>query len=960
MARRSQSSSDGGADADEPAASGAKRARARTPVPKARLPQGVEVADIVHNYLMPSGSYALYPSAPPGPLSIFLAGLEYGANQKKSDNSFVALATWVRRSSKRPIREVYERLQSRFSTPATEVQAQEEGRRYDNVLRAAQRYAMTLSGQRWADTRHIILALLTPREHMLPAAQRAALEEELGVKFADYMQEFLGRILRGRVAEEKRPARLEMWRELCTSLERGELPARFGWLDNLDTPTLTIGGFTPEMWDEDKDALGIRDDVEAFASLFAAREVKPPLSVGLFGPWGSGKSYFMRHLESAVARLTAAGGKDTPFLSNVVQVRFNAWHYADADIWASLTSAFFDQLRYGGPERENEARYGELVRDVAERAEYLDAAARAAKAAEIERLAAEVEALKAKRSALDNAPLAGIEAASAALAQAIDDGVRGQLQLLRIPDPSSNAAEFAATLERLDVIRRTAINIAEFVRKKWVATIIVAAVSAIGIAAMFAGDVGESLGSLAARAGLLWASFAAAAKVIEAVVGRASVFIEKYEERRTSIEARRTDEREKLDRAIAAAEERRTAEAHLVSESRRVYNTDGSVNAAGVLQHFLVASGERERFDAALGIVSRARLAFYQLNRILMEAAPEDGPAKPERVILYIDDLDRCAPEQVYEVLQAVHLLIGFPSFVTVVGVDERWVRTALKRHASFVEERPNGGSAAGARDDQLEQRPSDYLEKIFQIPFWLRPLTTSDDGTYRRLLSALCGAPVGAAEAAGQSSPLAVDGAGVGTVIAPEIEQLASEDGTGADMRSPAAKTEAQTPKTPPVHHQSIEFSNEEIEWMQQLGTLTAKSPRAVKRFVNTCRLIRVRIGESNAEYYWGQSGGPPGYAGIMLALAIEVGRTREECDFFAQMIDATEPGEKVADRIRKTRPPYISEQLHNELVALVEASLGSYSRPDGEHWRRAVAIARRYSFNTLSGERAEWYALV
>ncbi|MEZ5024500.1 MAG: P-loop NTPase fold protein [Chitinophagales bacterium] len=43
---------------------------------------------------------------------------------------------------------------------------------------------------------------------------------------------------------------------------------------------------------------------------------------------------------------------------------------------------------------------------------------------------------------------------------------------------------------------------------------------------------------------------------------------------------------------------------------------------------------------------------------------------KVERIVLYIDDLDRCPPKKVVEVLQAIHLILAFPLFVVVVGVD--------------------------------------------------------------------------------------------------------------------------------------------------------------------------------------------------------------------------------------------------------------------------------------------------
>ena len=51
------------------------------------------------------------------------------------------------------------------------------------------------------------------------------------------------------------------------------------------------------------------------------------------------------------------------------------------------------------------------------------------------------------------------------------------------------------------------------------------------------------------------------------------------------------------------------------------------------------------------------------------------------RIVLYIDDLDRCPPAIVVKVLQAVHLLLAFPLFVVVVAVDARWLAKSLEQH---------------------------------------------------------------------------------------------------------------------------------------------------------------------------------------------------------------------------------------------------------------------------------------
>ena len=39
--------------------------------------------------------------------------------------------------------------------------------------------------------------------------------------------------------------------------------------------------------------LNVEHDAEALAMLIASSKVAPPLSIGLFGEWGSGKSFFI-------------------------------------------------------------------------------------------------------------------------------------------------------------------------------------------------------------------------------------------------------------------------------------------------------------------------------------------------------------------------------------------------------------------------------------------------------------------------------------------------------------------------------------------------------------------------------------------------------------------------------------------------------------------------------------------
>lgn len=72
--------------------------------------------------------------------------------------------------------------------------------------------------------------------------------------------------------------------------------------------------------------------------------------------------------------------------------------------------------------------------------------------------------------------------------------------------------------------------------------------------------------------------------------------------------------------------------------------------------------------------------------------------------------------------LQAIHLLLAFELFIVVVGVDARWVRHSLKKQfPDLLSEDPE---EADEHPLVRTASPRDYVEKIFQVPFWLKPMS--------------------------------------------------------------------------------------------------------------------------------------------------------------------------------------------------------------------------------------------
>ena len=97
-------------------------------------------------------------------------------------------------------------------------------------------------------------------------------------------------------------------------------------------------------------------------------------------------------------------------------------------------------------------------------------------------------------------------------------------------------------------------------------------------------------------------------------------------------------------------------------------------------------------------------------------------------MVLYIDDLDRCPPDKVLEVLEAVHLLLALELFIVIVGVDPHWLDRSLRHQY-----RDLGTTENAETDPYLQEMPTQYLEKIFQIPLTLPAM---EPAAYGRLVA--------------------------------------------------------------------------------------------------------------------------------------------------------------------------------------------------------------------------------
>lgn len=113
--------------------------------------------------------------------------------------------------------------------------------------------------------------------------------------------------------------------------------------------------------------------------------------------------------------------------------------------------------------------------------------------------------------------------------------------------------------------------------------------------------------------------------------------------------------------------------------------------------------------DAATAPQSLYFAAFQELA----EAFADVARANVARIVVFVDDLDRCLPTSALTMLESMKLFFDMPGFVFVVGLDERAVEVAVRTKFASLPMRSDRPEV----DRQIER---EYLKKIFQVPYTL------------------------------------------------------------------------------------------------------------------------------------------------------------------------------------------------------------------------------------------------
>jgi hypothetical protein len=92
------------------------------------------------------------------------------------------------------------------------------------------------------------------------------------------------------------------------------------------------------------------------------------------------------------------------------------------------------------------------------------------------------------------------------------------------------------------------------------------------------------------------------------------------------------------------------------------------------------------------------------------------------RIVVFVDDLDRCLPSGALEVLESMKLFFDLRGFVFVVGLDREVVERCIDSRYTLRRDIEDAQDVKRKGSERLI-RGSDYLKKIFQVPFSLAPI---------------------------------------------------------------------------------------------------------------------------------------------------------------------------------------------------------------------------------------------
>ena len=233
-------------------------------------------------------------------------------------------------------------------------------------------------------------------------------------------------------------------------------------------------------------------------------------------------------------------------------------------------------------------------------------------------------------------------------------------------------------------------------------------------------------------------------------------------------------------------------------------------------------------YGRRLGIMEDIKHDLETLEARLHRTDADGNDVVTGRILVLIDDLDRCEPAKAVEVLQAINLLLNLSSFIVVLGIDARIVTGAIEKHYEGL----LGKSGASGYE---------YLDKIVQIPFRI-PEPGRDE--IKSFVASQLGNPEPPPDDDEEEKRQShEDGArSEDSELSQDAETPDDDDATGrpGDRSEPPPDDGPVLADVVSAADAGVTFTWAERQAFERLADHLRPNPRHLKRLVNVYRLVR------------------------------------------------------------------------------------------------------------------------
>ena len=191
-----------------------------------------------------------------------------------------------------------------------------------------------------------------------------------------------------------------------------------------------------------------------------------------------------------------------------------------------------------------------------------------------------------------------------------------------------------------------------------------------------------------------------------------------------------------------------------------------------------------------------------------------------QKLVVLLDDLDRCLPKVAIETLEAVRMFLSLENTAFIIAADDAMIRYSVKEYFPRVLEH-EGENDDAKRKDAFSDFSDKYLEKLIQVPFHIPRIGISEAQLYVLLLMV--------ESATGQSVNFK-------NLVGEVIKKL----------HTPWALEQVATEELQAALGEEYEKAVDNIKIAKNIDRIlaenTAGNPRNIKRFVNML-LLRTQI---------------------------------------------------------------------------------------------------------------------